>query len=246
MSSLKISLPPHLREALEPLTDVLPPELSAIVIEALNSTEIKYDTLADVSRWAFTEDGENSLKKKSLNQRDYDRVSLLAGTITGPSKLLPPPEPKPEPWEIAQDEKNTRRAIAALVNGLFSVVGIGAAVWWASKTTGWTDETRIGLSILGGLVAAIAEGGLFAIYYNRREQAKDYRAKRRDKEKKRLEARHLKRLQGDITAAPESDIPPMSNADSKEVDSGPIRRRVVTVDGGGDELVAAGKRGDDE
>ncbi|KAG9053565.1 hypothetical protein FS842_007842 [Serendipita sp. 407] len=165
MSSLKISLPPHLREALEPLTDVLPPELSAIVIEALNSTEIKYDTLADVSKWAFTEDGENSLKKKSLNQRDYDRVSLLAGTITGPSKLLPPPEPKPEPWEIAQDEKNTRRAIAAL---------------------------------------------------------------------------------GDITAAPESDIPPMSNADSKEVDSGPIRRRVVTVDGGGDELVAAGKRGDDE
>jgi hypothetical protein len=72
--------------------------------------------------------------------RDYDRINLLAGTITGPSQRLPPPEPKPEPWEVAQDEKNTRRAVAALFNGLFSVIGVGVAVWWAGKTTGWSEN----------------------------------------------------------------------------------------------------------
>lgn len=60
--------------------------------------------------------------------------------MTNPSTRLPPPEPKPEPWEVAQDEKNTRRAIGALVNAVFSMVGIGVAVWWASKTAGWSDE----------------------------------------------------------------------------------------------------------
>ncbi|KAG8815791.1 hypothetical protein FRC17_000591 [Serendipita sp. 399] len=230
MSSLKVSLPPHLREALEPLTDILPLELKSLVVEALNSTEIKYDTLVDVSKWAFTEEGETALTKKKLNRRDYDRLSLLAGTIAGPSKILPPPDPKPEPWEIAQEEKNTRRAIAALVNGLFSVVGIAAAVWWASKTTGWSDEMRIGLSVLGGLVTAVAEGGLFSIYYNRRERQKEYREKRREKERKRLQARYRKRLQDGTAAAPESEIPPMTAEGSKEHETGPIKRRITTVD----------------
>lgn len=76
----------------------------------------------------------------TTDQRDYDRLNLSAGTMTNPSTRLPPPEPKPEPWETARDEKNTRRAIAALVNAVFSMLGIGAAVWWGSKTTGWTDE----------------------------------------------------------------------------------------------------------
>lgn len=83
--------------------------------------------------------------------RDYSRLSLLAGTITSPSSRLPPPEPKPEPWEVAQEEKNTRRAIAALVNGVFSMIGVGAAIWWASKTTGWTDEMVRFLYILLGM-----------------------------------------------------------------------------------------------
>ena len=71
---------------------------------------------------------------------DYLLIALLAGTKTSPSSRLPPPEPKPEPWEIAQDEKSQKRAIAALVNCVFSVVGVGAAAWWASKNAGWKDE----------------------------------------------------------------------------------------------------------
>lgn len=82
------------------------------------------------------------------DSRDYDRLNLLAGTMTSPSQRLPPPELKPEPWEVAQDEKNTRRAIAALVNAVFSMVGIGAAVWWASKTSGWSDEFVSNASVL--------------------------------------------------------------------------------------------------
>ena len=71
---------------------------------------------------------------------DYLLIALLAGAKTSPSSRLPPQEPKPEPWEIAQQEKTQKRDIAALVNGVFSVVGVGAAVWWASRNTGWKDE----------------------------------------------------------------------------------------------------------
>lgn len=68
MSTLKISIPPHLREALDPLIGILPTELEHLVLTALNGTEIMYTTLADVSKWAFTEDGKEKLESKQLSE----------------------------------------------------------------------------------------------------------------------------------------------------------------------------------
>ncbi|KIM28449.1 hypothetical protein M408DRAFT_16338 [Serendipita vermifera MAFF 305830] len=235
MSTLKVSIPDHLGDTLNPLIGILPTELENLVVTALEGTEILYSILADVSKWAYTEEGKQKLESKDLNFRDYDRINLLAGTVTGPASRLPPPEPKPEPWEVAQDEKNTRRAIAALVNALFSVVGVGAAVWWASKTTGWSDTTRISFSILGGLVTAIAEGGLFAVYYNRREDARKYREKRRERQKERLMSRYQKKLAVEqakdevVEAVDDKDADneaSVTNLDApQETDTGPLRRR---------------------
>lgn len=238
MSTLKVSLPPHLREVLEPLLGILPKELDLLLESSLANAEIAYAVIDDVSKWAHTSSGQETLQSKNLNPRDYDRLALLAGTVTGPSQRLPPPEPKPEPWEVAQDEKNTRRAIAALVNGLFSVVGIATAVWWASKTTGYSYETRVGLAVCGGLITALAEGGLFAIYYNRRESRRSYRAKEREKHHRKLQRRYLKSLK-ETTAdhdtvsetipkdeskeekVSEEDIPPAEEPDK------PLRKRAV-------------------
>lgn len=72
MSSQKISLPPHLRELLEPLNGILPSELNEIVIQSLASTEILYDTLVDVSKWAFTDEGEAKLKEKNLSMQSIN------------------------------------------------------------------------------------------------------------------------------------------------------------------------------
>jgi hypothetical protein len=60
----------------------------------------------------------------------------------------------------------------------------------------------------GGLVTALAEGGLFAIYYNRRENARKYRQKRRERQKERLDARYRK-----LKNAGETE-----DADAKDVD----------------------------
>jgi hypothetical protein len=66
----------------------------------------------------------------------------------------------------------------------------------------------MGLAMAGGLVTALAEGGLFAIYYNRRENARKYRQKRRERQKERLDARYRK-LKNDGET---------ENADAKEMD----------------------------
>lgn len=68
MSALKVSLPPHLREVLEPLKGLLPPELDEIVVQSLGSTEILYDTLSNVSKWAFSDEGRAILKEKELGE----------------------------------------------------------------------------------------------------------------------------------------------------------------------------------
>ncbi|PVF99260.1 hypothetical protein CPB86DRAFT_783849 [Serendipita vermifera] len=224
MSSLKVSIPEHLRQSLEPLIELLPPELVLVVQEALKGNEILYDTIVNVSKWAVTDEGRAALEDKKLNPRDYDRISLLAGTITGPSKRLPPPEPKPEPWEVAQDEKNTRRAVAALFNGLFSVIGVGVAVWWAGRTAGWSDNLRLTLSICAGLFTGLVEAALFGLYYNRRGQAREYRAKVRQRKHQILQRRYQKKY-GDNEEVPEVEIKPEVEDPSAEGET-TIRRRL--------------------
>lgn len=88
MSSLKVSVPTHLRELLEPLDELLPHELKLIVTQSLASTEILYDTLVDVSTWAFTDEGQTKLKEKALSRLTY--TSLLRQNLFNdrPTRLL--------------------------------------------------------------------------------------------------------------------------------------------------------------
>lgn len=84
----------------------------------------------------------------------------------------------------------------------------------------------------GGLVTAVAEGGLFTIYYNRRENAKKYRQERRERQKKRLHARYLKLNQLEEEKTKSTDFPqtneegPAETLDMPDaVEPGPLRRR---------------------
>lgn len=69
----------------------------------------------------------------------YSMISLLAGTITSPSAKLPP-QTLLDPYLEAKRQSSDRKAITALVNAVFSVVGVGAAAWWAAGNIGWKDE----------------------------------------------------------------------------------------------------------
>lgn len=65
-------------------------------------------------------------------------ISLLAGLVTSPSAVLGPYKPPQSAQELRRNAAGDRRAIVALVNAMFSVIGVGVAVWRASSTTGWT------------------------------------------------------------------------------------------------------------
>jgi len=69
-SSLHVSLPEHLQDALKPLPDLLPTELRALVVQALEppAKEIHYELLVKVSSWAHSEDGKERLKAADLRQ----------------------------------------------------------------------------------------------------------------------------------------------------------------------------------
>jgi hypothetical protein len=72
MSTLKVSIPPHLREILDPLVCLLPPELEELLIKSLDGTDIMYTTLVDISKWAFTEEGKQKLESKNLSKTQND------------------------------------------------------------------------------------------------------------------------------------------------------------------------------
>ena len=74
MSTLKVSIPPHLRETLEPLIGIISTELEQLILSALEGSEIMYTTLVDVSKWALTEEGKQKLELKSLSKSHRTRI----------------------------------------------------------------------------------------------------------------------------------------------------------------------------
>jgi hypothetical protein len=102
----------------------------------------------------------------------------------------PPPPPPPE-----VDPSEDRREITALINGLFSVVGVGFAAWWAAGNIHWRNETvgssdlgvqwqltsciqRVLLALASSIIVAIAEGVLYAIWSSHSEKRKQTRQKK--------------------------------------------------------------------
>lgn len=141
LTTTTVSLPQHLVAKLEAVIDCLPDELKdALSIPLKEQIEISYPTLLKISQWARTEDARKQLTGKQLHANDYSMISLLSGTITSPLSKFPKYGPPEDPAETAHKNLSDRKAILALVNGLFSVGGAGYAGWWASQHVGWRDE----------------------------------------------------------------------------------------------------------
>lgn len=102
---------------------------------------IPYSLLHSVAVWARSPEGSATLTRAGLLPSSYGIVSLLAGTQTkarGPA--LPPSSPDDPSLSAGGLGKEDRKAIVALINALVSIVGSGAAGWWAAGGLGWRDE----------------------------------------------------------------------------------------------------------
>ncbi|CAE6349922.1 unnamed protein product [Rhizoctonia solani] len=180
-----ISVPEHLWETLVPLVklDIEPSELRTLLREHIKptiegtSTEIPYDLITGIAKWSGSEKGKDALKGEGLDPASYSLIPLLAGTTFAPSSK-PPPPPPPE-----YDPSDDRRAITALINGLFSIVGVGFAAWWAAGNVYWRNETRVLLALGASIVVAITEGVLYLIWSSHVEKRKEQQKRRKAKSK---------------------------------------------------------------
>ncbi|KAL5633168.1 hypothetical protein ACGC1H_003607 [Rhizoctonia solani] len=184
-----VSVPEHLWETLLPLIklDIEPPELQSLLRKHIKptvedtSTEVPYDLITGIAKWSGSEKGKNVLKAEDLDPSSYSLIPLLAGTTFAPSSK-PPPPPPPD-----HDPAADKRAITALINGLFSVVGVGFAAWWAAGNVYWRNETRVLLALASSIIVAISEGVLYLIWSSHVEKRKEEQ-KRRKASKSRSKA----------------------------------------------------------
>ncbi|KAL0580612.1 hypothetical protein V5O48_001437 [Marasmius crinis-equi] len=173
-SQLSISLETHLVDALGPLIPLLPlserAQLTPYVSSPNRPSSIPYGLLQSISQWTRSPMGSQALHSASLKPNDYSMIALLAGTKTSPGSKLPPYRPPKEADEIARESHKERKAIGAIVNGVFSVVGTGAAAWWGSKHTGWKNEWRVLFAFFAATSVALAEVILY-IFWQQRQNA---------------------------------------------------------------------------
>ena len=155
---LNVSLEPHLQDVLTSIQDLTPPKLADDLASYLSSERdrttvgiIPYTILQKVSRWSQTSEGTKVLQGCSpqLDPQSYTMISLLAGTCTSPEKRFPPYIPS-GPLEERRRAIDDRNAISTVMNGVLSVVGTGAATWWASDRTGLKLEWVSRILLLRG------------------------------------------------------------------------------------------------
>lgn len=139
-ADLTVSLEPHLLDVLRRVHPIVPGTLQERLSSELPRSEIHYVLLSDVSKWSRSDAGLEALKAKDIDPASYSMISLLAGTVTSPSKKLPPYVPPASAEDIALRNWNDKKAIAAVLNGLLSVGCSGGAAWWAADRSGWRDE----------------------------------------------------------------------------------------------------------
>ncbi|KAJ4473681.1 hypothetical protein J3R30DRAFT_3338336 [Lentinula aciculospora] len=189
--NVNVSLETHLILALEPLLPITDTALSTQLAQYLSGPEgiIPYNILLSVSRWSRSPAGSSALRACSLplDPNSYLMISLLAGTTTSPDRKFGLYEPQ-EPEQLAAQTKRERKAITTIINGVFSVIGSGAAAWIGSERTNWRQEWRILFALFVAVVVAISETVLYIIWQSRSSSAKTtkmrrlIRAKKEDKE----------------------------------------------------------------
>ncbi|KAH7105865.1 hypothetical protein BKA62DRAFT_826284 [Auriculariales sp. MPI-PUGE-AT-0066] len=175
-SSATVSLPRHLREPLTAVLPVLPTPLAAELAPFLinESTTIASHVLQHITRWARTPDGVHALEAAKLDPLDYSTVALFAGTRTTPGAAF-------SRDDLSQTARTGRRGglrsdrkgVTALANAIFSIIGAGAAAWWAASSAGWGVEKSLFLGVLTGFVVAVAEAVLFTIWQKRSDRQKN-------------------------------------------------------------------------
>ncbi|KAF7973959.1 hypothetical protein HWV62_13924 [Athelia sp. TMB] len=190
---LNVSLEEHLEEALIPLINILPGELSSQLAAKTRSPDstqaaqtriIPYPLLQSISKWSRTPEGLATLKRHKMSPSDYSMIALLAGTTTSPERRFPVYVPA-DPLEDQKRNTKDRKAITALVNAVLSVLGSAGATWWASAQTDWQQETRLLVAFLVAAVVGVSETILYIIWESRK-------AGKSPRKTRRLQARHKK------------------------------------------------------
>ncbi|KZP01628.1 hypothetical protein CALVIDRAFT_594331 [Calocera viscosa TUFC12733] len=198
-----VSLPEHLRQTLLALLEVPPPpvlteDLAAQLrpyvtppradpaSPARPRPTIPYSLLSQVSKHVRSPRCRPALEAHEIDPREYEMISLLAGVKTITTATADPPRATDTARKnAARQWAEDRRALSAVVNGLFSVGGVGFAAWYAAGSAGYREEWRALLGLLAGLVVAVSEGVLFVIWQDRAEKRKS-RDKAHQERKARL------------------------------------------------------------
>jgi hypothetical protein len=249
---LNISLEPHLHKTLKPIVAHLPEPFSEqleVYLNVQNPTQstptIPYSLLQSISQWARTPSGLASINNHEppLSPHDYTMIALLAGTTTSPERKFPTYIP-PDPHSDRKREYKDRKAVTAIFNALLSIVGSGAATWWAAERTGWGPEwvcvycfahlahvrlkilmihfwsisQKVLLSFLVAAVVAASESILYIIWESRRS------AKSRP-QTRRILARYKK----DREITDGASTIPIQEETQQQVDG--LRQRVIFADG---------------
>ncbi|KAF5352889.1 hypothetical protein D9757_012092 [Collybiopsis confluens] len=169
-SNVNVSLERHLRHSLEPVIALIDDRaLSSQVAQHLQTESIPYSVLHAVSRWSRSPAGSSALGSCSppLDPNAYSIIALLAGTTSSPEGKFGQYIPPDEPEKIALAKKNERKAITAIVNGVLSVFGSGAAAWIGSERTNWKQEWRVLFALSVGTVVAFSEVVLYILWQSR-------------------------------------------------------------------------------
>lgn len=160
LPDLNVSLEPHLVRDLVPLLSLLPDELASELNSALKdriphggepspddprqeTSLISYRLLYSISVWARSPHGATALSSHIpvLDTNQYTMIALLAGTKTSPERKFPTTNTWSRDHEAeAKRELSDRRAVVAVLNALLSILGSGAATWWAAEKLQWRDE----------------------------------------------------------------------------------------------------------
>jgi len=179
---ITVSVPPHLKETLIHLKkceEDIPAPLHKTLHDFLNSIwgtendsastpEIEYDMLYQISRWAQSEGGKSSLHSHGLDASDFLLVSLLSGVTSLPSTNPPPYNPDDgDPKKASRRAAQDRRAIVALLNALFSILGVGVGSFWIAGSAGWKLENRTLFALFASIAIAATEGVLYLIWSSR-------------------------------------------------------------------------------
>ncbi|KAJ3489661.1 hypothetical protein NLI96_g1977 [Meripilus lineatus] len=190
LPDLNVSLEPHLVRDLVPLLSLLPDELASELNSALKdriphggepspddprqeTSLISYRLLYSISVWARSPHGATALSSHIpvLDTNQYTMIALLAGTKTSPERKFPTTNTWSRDHEAeAKRELSDRRAVVAVLNALLSILGSGAATWWAAEKLQWRDEWKVLLALAAAIIVAASEGILYLIWNSRRSK----------------------------------------------------------------------------